>query len=90
MTTNTSQPKSLGLTAKILIGMVAGVFTGFIFKFLMGESGDLIFTTSLFTFSLKSFFVDGIFNIGGQIFVNSLKMLVVPLVFFHWYVVLVA
>jgi Na+/H+-dicarboxylate symporter len=47
----------------------------------MGESGDLIFTTSLFTFSLKSFFVDGIFNIGGQIFVNSLKMLVVPLVF---------
>jgi Na+/H+-dicarboxylate symporter len=81
MTTNTSQPKSLGLTAKILIGMVAGVFTGFIFKFLMGESGDLIFSTSLFTFSLKSFFVDGIFNIGGQIFVNSLKMLVVPLVF---------
>jgi Na+/H+-dicarboxylate symporter len=81
MTTNTSQPKSLGLTAKILIGMVTGVFTGFIFKFLMGESGDLIFTTSLFTFSLKSFFVDGIFNIGGQIFVNSLKMLVVPLVF---------
>jgi Na+/H+-dicarboxylate symporter len=32
-------------------------------------------------FSTYGFFVDGIFHIGGTIFINSLKMLVVPLVF---------
>nr|WP_100914528.1 dicarboxylate/amino acid:cation symporter [Pseudoalteromonas spongiae] len=76
-----SQPKGLGLTGKILIGMVLGIITGFLFKALMGESGDFTLTAGEFTFSFKGFFVDGIFHIGGQIFVNSLKMLVVPLVF---------
>ena len=33
-----------------------------------------------FSFGIKAFFVDGIFHVGGQIFVASLKMLVVPLV----------
>lgn len=81
MTSNQSEPQGLGLTAKILIGMVLGVITGFIFKAIMGESGDLTFGSGEFVFSVKSFFVDGVFHIGGQIFVNSLKMLVVPLVF---------
>ncbi|MEC8140351.1 MAG: cation:dicarboxylase symporter family transporter, partial [Pseudomonadota bacterium] len=76
-----SQPKGLGLTGKILIGMVLGIITGFLFKALMGESDDFTLTAGEFTFSFKGFFVDGIFHIGGQIFVNSLKMLVVPLVF---------
>ncbi|ATC98930.1 hypothetical protein PSPO_a1907 [Pseudoalteromonas spongiae UST010723-006] len=61
--------------------MVLGIITGFLFKALMGESGDFTLTAGEFTFSFKGFFVDGIFHIGGQIFVNSLKMLVVPLVF---------
>lgn len=81
MTSTISQPKGLGLTGKILIGMVFGIITGFLFKALMGESGDFTLTAGEFTFSFKGFFVDGIFHIGGQIFVNSLKMLVVPLVF---------
>ncbi|WP_416143365.1 dicarboxylate/amino acid:cation symporter [Pseudoalteromonas spongiae] len=81
MTSTISQPKGLGLTGKILIGMVLGIITGFLFKALMGESGDFTLTAGEFTFSFKGFFVDGIFHIGGQIFVNSLKMLVVPLVF---------
>jgi len=58
-----------------------GIITGFIFKALMAESGDFTLSLGEFTFSFKGFFVDGIFHIGGQIFVNSLKMLVVPLVF---------
>ena len=81
MTTNTVQPKGMGLTAKILTGMVAGILTGFLFKIIMGEAGDFTITFGEVTFSAKGFFVDGIFHIGGQIFVNSLKMLVVPLVF---------
>lgn len=81
MTSTISQPKGLGLTGKILIGMILGIITGFLFKALMGESGDFTLTAGEFTFSFKGFFVDGIFHIGGQIFVNSLKMLVVPLVF---------
>lgn len=81
MTTNTLQPKGMGLTSKILIGMVMGIITGFIFKTLMADSGDFTLSAGEFTFSFKGFFVDGIFHIGGQIFVNSLKMLVVPLVF---------
>ena len=81
MTINTLQPKGMGLTSKILIGMVMGIITGFIFKALMADSGDFTLSAGEFTFSFKGFFVDGIFHIGGQIFVNSLKMLVVPLVF---------
>lgn len=81
MTTSTLQPKGMGLTGKILIGMMMGIITGFIFKALMAESGDFTLSLGEFTFSFKGFFVDGIFHIGGQIFVNSLKMLVVPLVF---------
>ncbi|WP_372768804.1 dicarboxylate/amino acid:cation symporter [Pseudoalteromonas sp.] len=81
MTTKTLQFKGMGLTGKILMGMVMGIITGFIFKALMADSGDFTLSAGEFTFSFKGFFVDGIFHIGGQIFVNSLKMLVVPLVF---------
>ena len=62
MTTNTVQPKGMGLTAKILTGMVAGILTGFLFKIIMGESGDFTVTLGEITFSAKGFFVDGIFS----------------------------
>ncbi|WP_333608245.1 dicarboxylate/amino acid:cation symporter [Arsukibacterium sp.] len=71
----------LGLTARIVIGMVAGLVVGFLFKFLLAEQDErhlLLFGMAL---PLKAFFVDGIFHIGGEIFIASLKMLVVPLVF---------
>lgn len=84
MTTTSNQGGSMGLTTKIMLGMIFGMAVGLIFQhFIFGERGDLVFTIALIDaeFSFKSFFADGLFHIGGQVFVNSLKMLVVPLVF---------
>ena len=73
--------KKLGLTPRILIGMALGILVGALFKLLL--AGEAERTLSLFgaELGLRAFFVDGIFHVGGQIFVASLKMLVVPLVF---------
>ncbi|WP_010180515.1 dicarboxylate/amino acid:cation symporter, partial [Glaciecola sp. HTCC2999] len=76
-----SDSHKLSLTARIFIGMLAGVLVGFLFKLIMGESGDLILSFLGLTISIKGLFIDGIFNGLGQIFIASLKMLVVPLVF---------
>ena len=76
-----SDSHKLSLTARIFIGMLAGVLVGFLFKLIMGESGDLIISFLGLTISIKGLFIDGIFNGLGQIFIASLKMLVVPLVF---------
>lgn len=78
-----SQPttQKLGLTARILIGLFAGIGTGLILKLLFGEQGDLLIPLGITTLSIKDFFVDGVFHVGGSIFVSSLKMIVVPLVF---------
>lgn len=65
-----SQKTPLSLTTKIVIGMVLGIVIGAIIQFGLSES----------TF-VKDYIVDGLFLVGGKIFVNSLKMLVVPLVF---------
>ena len=59
------------LTRNILIGMVSGLFVGSFFHWISIEDG-----------LLTSFLVDGVFDFGGQIFIASLKLLVVPLVFF--------
>lgn len=79
--TKTQNEQKLGLTARILIGLAAGIFTGLILKWLFGEQGDLIIPLGFADFSVKDFFVDGVFHVGGSIFVASLKMIVVPLVF---------
>jgi Na+/H+-dicarboxylate symporter len=57
------------LTVRILVGMVAGLGTGLLLN-LSGLSGVL-----------ASVLIDGVFHVGGQIFLASLKLLVVPLVF---------
>ncbi|OKY27957.1 dicarboxylate/amino acid:cation symporter [Thalassotalea sp. PP2-459] len=77
----TTTKKPFGLTARIIIGMTLGIAIGLLLQLLMGKSGDFTLNLGLFEFSFKAFFVDGIFEIGGQIFIASLKMLVVPLVF---------
>lgn len=59
------------LTRNILIGMVLGLFVGSFFHWTGSEDG----------FNTK-FLVNGVFDLGGQIFIASLKLLVVPLVFF--------
>ncbi|MEX2366164.1 MAG: cation:dicarboxylase symporter family transporter, partial [Pseudohongiellaceae bacterium] len=59
------------LTRNILIGMVLGILLGSILHGI-GLSSDN---------PVKLYLVDGLFDIGGQVFVISLKLLVVPLVF---------
>jgi Na+/H+-dicarboxylate symporter len=72
-----SNNNKMSLTAKILWALLAGLLTGvFINKVLGGVSFDLGITQ----FAPQSFLVD-IFHVGGKIFVNCLKMMVVPLVF---------
>ncbi|MEI5638399.1 MULTISPECIES: dicarboxylate/amino acid:cation symporter [unclassified Pseudoalteromonas] len=76
-----SENKKMGLTARIMIGMVAGVVLGFILQAILGDNKEILIPLGLFDLPIKGFFVDGLFHIGGQIFIASLKMLVVPLVF---------
>lgn len=73
--------QKMGLTARILIGMFAGIFIGILLKELFGESGDFVIPLGFTALSLNDFLVNGVFHVGGSIFVASLKMIVVPLVF---------
>ncbi|MFC3121653.1 dicarboxylate/amino acid:cation symporter [Agaribacter flavus] len=77
--------KKSNLTLKIFIGMGAGIIIGAFLQILRNVFGNGSDDVSIpffgMTFSIYGFFVEGIFNIGGTVFVKSLKMLVVPLVF---------
>src|SRR5690554_4945332 len=63
--------KRLGLTGQILTGMFLGAVIGLILN-KVGVEGTFIQTV----------FVDGVFRLMGDVFIASLMMLVVPLVFF--------
>lgn len=76
MTTNIKS----NLTARILIAMLLGIIVGAVFKWMLGADAEKTLQIAGFSVGLKAFFVDGLFHVGGQIFVASLKMLVVPLV----------
>ncbi|WP_110458050.1 dicarboxylate/amino acid:cation symporter [Shewanella algidipiscicola] len=65
-----TQQKKLGLTGKILIGMGTGILFGLLLRNLFPESQFL-----------QDYITDGILNVIGTIFISSLQMLVVPLVF---------
>jgi len=60
----------LGLTSKILIGMGTGIVLGLILRNAFPES-DIV----------KDYITEGFLHVIGTIFISSLKMLVVPLVF---------
>lgn len=77
----TTEKKPLGLTARIVIGMSLGIFVGLLLQMLMPNGSDLVIPLGLFDLSIRGLFVEGIFEVIGQIFIASLKMLVVPLVF---------
>ena len=62
------------LSTKILVGMSAGIIVGLLFNALGGSDPD--------ESVLITWIVENIFDVIGQIFVVSLKLLVVPLVFF--------
>ena len=66
----TSSQHKLGLTSKILIGMVTGIAIGL---FLRNYFPDSAF--------IKDYITNGFLHVIGTIFISSLKMLVVPLVF---------
>ncbi|WP_158970155.1 dicarboxylate/amino acid:cation symporter [Paraglaciecola sp. L3A3] len=72
---------TFGLTARIFIGMISGILIGTLLQLSFDDSGDLSFSVFGMHISTYALLVEGIFNVGGEIFVASLKMLVVPLVF---------
>jgi len=77
-----SQPAhKYSLTTRIFIGMTAGILIGVLLQLMFDDSGDFRFSIFGFEFSTYSILVEGIFSTLGQIFIASLKMLVVPLVF---------
>ncbi|TNF86989.1 MAG: dicarboxylate/amino acid:cation symporter [Gammaproteobacteria bacterium] len=61
----------MNLTIRILIGMVAGLTLGMLIQ-LTGAGPESL---------IRTFLVDGLLDAGGQIFIASLKLMVVPLVF---------
>ena len=63
--------KNMGLTGKIIVAMVIGIVLGLFLNY-SGLNGDGSFVNTYIT--------NGLFAIIGKLFVNSLKMLVVPLV----------
>lgn len=68
-----SEAKKMNLTTKVLLGMALGITLGLIFNLTgMNAEGGFV----------NTYIVNGAFHVIGKMFVNSLKMLVVPLVFF--------
>ena len=76
-----TKKKQASLTTRIVTGMVAGILVGAILQWLMPDGSDAVIPLYLFDLSLRGFLVDGVFEVGGQVFISSLQMLVVPLVF---------
>ncbi len=68
-----SKINTSSLTFKVIAGMVLGVIVGLIIN-LGGFNVDGSFA--------NTYLVDGVFHTIGKLFVNALKMIVVPLVFF--------
>ena len=65
------------LTTKILIAMMLGILLGVTFNLLKESNLVEISLVDIF----DSFVIEGLFEVIGKIFVASLKMMVVPLVF---------
>ena len=61
------------LTTQVLLGMFLGIVLGLVFN-LTGMNANGTF--------IGDYIVNGLFHVVGKMFVNALKMLVVPLVFF--------
>ena len=62
----------MSLTLKIILGMVLGLITGSVINFLSLNNN----------FYINTYFIEGVFEVIGSIFISSLKLMVVPLVFF--------
>lgn len=71
----------MSLTNKILLGMVLGLVVGVIFNLILGVDQTHQTASGPVGQWLQVFVINGVFDTIGQIFVASLKLLVVPLVF---------
>ncbi|WP_076419285.1 dicarboxylate/amino acid:cation symporter [Colwellia sp. UCD-KL20] len=76
----TNKPSS-SLTTRIVIAMIAGISVGSFLQWLMPDQSDVVVPLYLFDLSIRGLLVDGVFEVVGKVFVASLQMLVVPLVF---------
>ena len=71
----------MSLTNKILLGMVLGVLVGVMLNLLLGLDETNTTATTAYGQWIQVFVINGVLDAIGQIFVASLKLLVVPLVF---------
>jgi len=62
--------QKMSLTKRVLLGMFVGIVCGFVLRNFFSESRFV-----------SDYILNGVFEVGGEIFVASLKMLVVPLIF---------
>lgn len=67
----------MNLTRRILLAMILAIILGSSVQWLLTVEG---LPAPIFSF-LQVFLVEGLFDLGGQVFLSSLKLLVVPLVF---------
>ncbi|MAT91341.1 MAG: dicarboxylate/amino acid:cation symporter [Halioglobus sp.] len=67
----------MSLTNRILLAMVAGIALGSLFNLLLHTSG----VPQGFRVGVEDYLIGGLFDVVGRIFVASLKLVVVPLVF---------
>ena len=71
----------MSLTNKILLGMLSGLLVGVILNLLLGLDETQTTATTVYGQWIQNVVVNGVFDAVGQVFVASLKLLVVPLVF---------
>lgn len=71
----------MSLTNKILLGMLLGIVVGVVFNLILGvDDANKVPATQLGQW-LQTVVINGLLDAIGQVFVASLKLLVVPLVF---------
>jgi len=66
----TKEKQKMSLTKRVILGMLIGIATGFIIRTFLLEINFV-----------NEYIVHGLFEVCGKIFIASLKMLVVPLIF---------
>lgn len=71
----------MSLTNKILLGMLSGLLVGVILNLLLGLDETHTTATTAYGKWIQDVVVNGVLDAVGQVFVASLKLLVVPLVF---------
>ncbi len=72
-----NEKKKMGLSTKIFIGLILGLVTGLALYFMK----DAFANSSAVMFIIDDVLIGFIFELVGGIFVNSIRMMIVPLVF---------